>query len=406
MPAAVSTTRMAVTVMRLTARLLLRRRRRVRHHRAGEHAAAVGHRDRAHVAGLRSVFRHEAVDGDRLIDLERITRPAVARERVRRAPFALPRLYRALRVLHVEVDPDVRVAPLDLRHRAGQHDRLVRVELRGEGMMRRERRGGRGHQKSSEKRGLDGHAHVLHPSPAVRKCYSVPMALSITWLGHATFLLQSPGGKKILFDPWVTGNPKSPDSAKNLGALDLVLITHGHSDHTGDAVAIARSSGAQVVAPYEVSVWLGSKGLQHVTGMNPGGTLNVLGLSITMVPAVHSSSVEEDGKIVYLGVATGYVVRFEDGLTIYFAGDTSIFGDMRLIGEMYHPSIAFLPIGDLYTMGPEQAAKASELLGVKQIVPMHYGTFPALTGTPAKLRELVEPRGVQVLELVPGETAA
>jgi L-ascorbate metabolism protein UlaG (beta-lactamase superfamily) len=232
------------------------------------------------------------------------------------------------------------------------------------------------------------------------------MALSITWLGHATFLLQSPGGKKLLFDPWVTGNPSSPESAKTLGALDLILITHGHSDHTGDAVAIGRASGAHTVAPYETALWLGTKGLQHVTGMNPGGTLRVLGLSITMVPAVHSSSVEEDGKIRYLGVATGYVVTFEDGVTIYFAGDTSIFGDMRLIGEMYHPTIAFLPIGDLYTMGPEQAAKACELLGVRQVVPMHYGTFPALTGTPAKLRELVEPKGVKVLELKPGETAS
>jgi L-ascorbate metabolism protein UlaG (beta-lactamase superfamily) len=125
-----------------------------------------------------------------------------------------------------------------------------------------------------------------------------------------------------------------------------------------------------------------------------------------MVNAVHSSSVVEDGKVVYLGVATGYIVKFEDGLTIYFAGDTDVFGDMRLIGELYQPSIAFLPIGDLYTMGPLQAAKACELLGVKQVVPMHYGTFPALTGTPAKLRELVEPRGVQVLELKPGETAS
>ena len=230
--------------------------------------------------------------------------------------------------------------------------------------------------------------------------------LSITWLGHATFLLQSPGGKKILFDPWVTGNPTSPESAKKLGQLDLILITHGHSDHTGDAVSIGRSSGAQIVAPFEVSVWLQQKGLKSVTGMNPGGTLKVLGLQVTMVPAMHSSSVEEDGRIIYLGVATGYVITFEDGLTIYYSGDTSIFGDMRLIGEMYSPSIAFLPIGDLYTMGPEQAAKACELLGVKQVVPMHYGTFPALTGTPAKLRELVAPRGVQVLELKPGETAS
>ena len=230
------------------------------------------------------------------------------------------------------------------------------------------------------------------------------MSLAITWLGHATFLLKSPGGKRILFDPWVTGNPSSPPDAKKIGNLDLILVTHGHSDHTGDAVAIGRSSGAQTVAPFELSLWLQKKGLKNVTGMNPGGTLDVLGLSITMVPAIHSSSVEEDGQIVYVGVATGYVVRFEDGLTIYYAGDTSLFGDMRLIGEMYHPQIAFLPIGDFYTMGPAQAAKASELLGVKQIIPMHYGTFPALTGTPAKLRELVSPRGVQVLELKPGET--
>ena len=230
-------------------------------------------------------------------------------------------------------------------------------------------------------------------------------SLSITWLGHATFLLKSPGGKRILLDPWVTENPTSPESATKLGPLDLILITHGHSDHTGDAVSIGRSSGALVVAPSELAKWLQQKGLKTVTGMNPGGTLKAFGLQVTMVPAMHSSSIEEDGRIIYLGVATGYVITFEDGLTIYFAGDTSIFGDMRLIGEMYRPSIAFLPIGDLYTMGPEQAAKACELLGVKQVVPMHYGTFPALTGTPAKLRELVEPKGVQVLELKPGETA-
>jgi L-ascorbate metabolism protein UlaG (beta-lactamase superfamily) len=230
-------------------------------------------------------------------------------------------------------------------------------------------------------------------------------SFSFTWLGHATFLFQSPGGKRIVLDPWMTGNPSSPESAKKLGELDLILVTHGHSDHVGDAVPLARSSGAHVVAPYELSVWLQGKGLKNVTGMNPGGTLQLLGLSITMVPAVHSSSIEEDGKTLYLGVATGYVIKFENGLTVYFAGDTCVFGDMRLIAELYQPSIGFLPIGDLYTMGPEQAAKACELLGIKQVVPMHYGTFPALTGTPAKLRELVEPRGVQVLELKPGETA-
>lgn len=230
--------------------------------------------------------------------------------------------------------------------------------------------------------------------------------LSITWLGHATFLLKSPGGKTILFDPWITGNPSSPDSAKAIGAVDLILLTHGHGDHTTDAVPIARSTGAHVVAPFELSEWVQKKGLQKVTGMNPGGTMQMLGLSITMVPAVHSSSIEDEGTTLYMGVATGYIVKFENGQTIYFAGDTAIFGDMRLIGEMYKPEIGFLPIGDLYTMGPEQAAKASELLGLKQIVPMHYGTFPALTGTPARLKELVAARDVQVLELKPGQTAS
>jgi L-ascorbate metabolism protein UlaG (beta-lactamase superfamily) len=230
-------------------------------------------------------------------------------------------------------------------------------------------------------------------------------SLSITWLGHATFLLRSPGGRTVLFDPWVTGNPASPESARTLGQLDLILITHGHSDHTGDAVSIGRSSGAQVVAVVELATWLKKKGLQHVVGMNIGGTLHALGLSITMVPAVHSSSIVEGDEIVYLGNPAGYVVTFENDLTIYYSGDTAVFGDMRLIGEMYRPSIAFLPIGDHYTMGPEQAAKACDLLGVRQVVPMHYGTFPVLTGTPEKLRELVAPRGVQVLELKPGETA-
>jgi L-ascorbate metabolism protein UlaG (beta-lactamase superfamily) len=228
--------------------------------------------------------------------------------------------------------------------------------------------------------------------------------LSFTWLGHATFTFRTPGGKRIIMDPWVSTNPMCPESARHVGALDLMLITHGHGDHTADAVSIGRSSGAHVVAPFELAVWLQKKGLQHVTGMNPGGTLHMLGLSITMVPAVHSSSVEDGSEVIYTGIATGYVIKFEDGTTIYFSGDTSVFGDMRLIAEMYRPSIGFLPIGDLYTMGPEQAAKACELLGISHVVPMHYGTFPALTGTPAKLRELLGSR-TQVVELKPGESS-
>jgi L-ascorbate metabolism protein UlaG (beta-lactamase superfamily) len=227
--------------------------------------------------------------------------------------------------------------------------------------------------------------------------------LSLTWLGHGTFLFRSPGGVRLIIDPWLDTNPSCPDSMRKISALDLMLLTHGHADHSTDAVSLARATGARAVAPYELSLWLERKGLRQVTGMNPGGTIAVLGLTITMVPAVHSSSVEEAGVPTYAGLAAGYVIRFEDGLTIYFAGDTALFGDMRLIGELYRPSMAFLPIGDVYTMGPEQAAKACELLGVHEVVPMHYGTFPALTGTPSRLRELVEPRGVRVRELRPGE---
>ncbi|MBS1819762.1 MAG: metal-dependent hydrolase [Acidobacteria bacterium] len=228
--------------------------------------------------------------------------------------------------------------------------------------------------------------------------------LSITWLGHSTFTLRTPGGMRVIFDPWVQTNPACPDSAKKVGALDLMLVTHGHSDHTADAVSLARETGAQVVAPFELAVLFQQKGLKNVVGMNPGGTLHVRGLAITMVQAVHSSSYEVDGANVYAGLATGYVVRFEDGLVAYYAGDTSVFGDMRLIGEMYRPTLAFLPIGDLFTMGPEQAAVACDLLGVKQVIPMHWGTFPLLTGTPARLRELVAGKGIDVVDLKPGDT--
>jgi L-ascorbate metabolism protein UlaG (beta-lactamase superfamily) len=229
--------------------------------------------------------------------------------------------------------------------------------------------------------------------------------LSITWFGHATFLITTPGGKRIVTDPWLEHNPKCPPGMKRITGADLILLSHGHSDHTGDVVAVGRATGAPIVAVYELALWCERKGLQNVQGMGIGGTVTVAGLTVSMVPAIHTSSTVENDTTVYLGQPAGFVVRMENREAFYFAGDTAVFGDMKLIAEMYAPEIAFLPIGDHFTMGPEGAALAARMLGVRQVVPMHYGTFPVLTGTPDRLKQLVERDGIDVLVLQPGETA-
>ena len=228
--------------------------------------------------------------------------------------------------------------------------------------------------------------------------------LRITWYGHSTFLVHTPGGKRLMFDPWLADNPACPQPMRKPPKVDALLVSHGHSDHMGDVIPVARESGAPVVAVFELCEWLRRKGLTNLQPMNKGGSLTVAGLRVTMTDARHSSGYADSGQMTYMGEPAGYVVGLEDGITLYFAGDTSLFGDMRLIGEMYRPDIAFLPIGDRFTMDPAAAAKACELLGVRQVVPMHWGTFPMLTGTPAALRPLVAPGGVQVIELKPGET--
>ena len=225
--------------------------------------------------------------------------------------------------------------------------------------------------------------------------------LGITWLGHSTFVLTTPGGKRVLFDPWLS-NPNCPASMKKPHA-DLILVSHGHFDHIGDLVSVARDTNATVVAIFELCDWLGRTGIQNLAPMNKGGSQKILGLGVTMTDARHSSGFLDGGQMVYMGEPAGFVVRLEDGMTIYYAGDTCLFGDMKLIGELYKPDIAFLPIGDRFTMGPDQAARACEFLGVRQVVPMHWGTFPLLTGTPDALRKLVS--SVEVLELRPGETS-
>lgn len=228
--------------------------------------------------------------------------------------------------------------------------------------------------------------------------------LSITWLGHSSFHLRTPGGLHVLFDPWYTGNPSFPEGRKPTTA-DVILVSHGHSDHITDAAAVAKATGATVVGNWEITSWLGTKGVQQVEPMNKGGTIQVKGLRITMTEAIHSSSFDERG-IVYLGEPAGFVVVLENSQVIYFAGDTALFSDMKLIGELYKPQIAFLPIGDRFTMGPDTAAMAARWLGVAQAIPMHYGTFPLLTGTPEEFEAHLKGSGIQVLRLKPGETAS
>jgi L-ascorbate metabolism protein UlaG (beta-lactamase superfamily) len=232
--------------------------------------------------------------------------------------------------------------------------------------------------------------------------------MSVTWLGHGTFLLEPPG-RKILVDPFIEGNPACPAAWKNggwkkqIGKLDLILVTHGHSDHCADALPVAKATGAPVVSVYEICSWLSAQGAPATSGMNKGGTQAIAGVHVTHVHAEHSSTNGEGSHIVPLGEPGGFVIGLEGGPNVYFAGDTALFGDMALIRELHEPVLAFLPIGDHFTMGPRAAAKACQLLGVRQVVPMHYGTFPVLTGTPAELRALVEPKGVVVTEFTPGE---
>jgi L-ascorbate metabolism protein UlaG (beta-lactamase superfamily) len=229
--------------------------------------------------------------------------------------------------------------------------------------------------------------------------------LSITWLGHSTFIIVTPGGKRIVTDPWLAGNPACPPDRRRIDAADVILLSHGHSDHSGDVVPVARATGAPVITINEVRHWLEHKGLQNVQGLNFGGTVTVAGLDISLVPAVHTSSVVEEDRNVYLGEPAGFVVKVETGQRFYFAGDTALFGDMRLIADVHAPEIAFLPIGGYYTMDPDGAARAAQMLAVRQVVPMHFGTFPVLTGRPERLKQLLDPLGIDVLVLKPGETA-
>lgn len=225
----------------------------------------------------------------------------------------------------------------------------------------------------------------------------------ITWLGHGTMSFRTTEGKTVLVDPWVMNNPACPDDLKNPDAIDLVLITHAHFDHIGDAVELGRRLEPQTFAIFETAMWLGSKDVPNVTGMNKGGTVTSEGVSFTMVHAVHSCGISDGDQILYGGEAAGYVIRFPGGLRVYYAGDTTVFSDMKIIAELYEPDVCVLPIGDLYTMSPREAAYAVKLMGAKAVIPMHYATFPVLTGTPEELVRLVGD-ATEVVAVKPGET--
>lgn len=228
-----------------------------------------------------------------------------------------------------------------------------------------------------------------------------------TWLGHGTMFFESAGGRKILVDPWVQNNPATPDAWKKMDALqglDLMLITHGHFDHIQDAVEIAKAHKPKVVCIFETGEWLKSKGVENVEAMNKGGTQTQAGIRITMTTAHHSCGILDDGKIIYGGEAAGFVLTFENGRRVYHAGDTSVFTDMALIRELYTPDVTCIPIGDHFTMGPLEAAKALELIGARRAIPMHFGTFPLLGGTVTELRKLARNVPTEILDLEPGQT--
>jgi len=227
--------------------------------------------------------------------------------------------------------------------------------------------------------------------------------IEITWLGHGTFQLRLPGGEILLTDPWIDGNPAYPAGHK-IDRVDVMLISHGHFDHIHDAVPLAKKFSPQVVAIFETAHWLESKGVENVTPMNKGGSQKAGPITVTMTHAVHSCGILDDGKIIYGGEASGYVLHLEDGRRAYFAGDTNVFSDMVLIEQLYSPELAFLPIGDLYTMSPREAALACRLLKPKKVIPMHFGTFPPLVGRPEQLAELIRDLpGTTVMPLEPGK---
>jgi len=228
--------------------------------------------------------------------------------------------------------------------------------------------------------------------------------LKITWLGHSTVRIETTSGSTILIDPFIKHNPVCPEKEKNLKAVDLILVTHGHSDHMADVVEIARKHKPIVIGIYELCAWFGKKGVEKLQPMNKGGSQTVGGVRVTMVHALHSSGIDDEGQTIYAGDPCGYVLEFDNGLKVYHSGDTGVFGDMQIIHDLYKPDLALLPIGDHFTMGPREATYACRLLRPKAVIPIHYGTFPVLTGTAAEFKHQASDLGIEIIEMKPGET--
>ena len=225
----------------------------------------------------------------------------------------------------------------------------------------------------------------------------------ITWLGHATVLVQTAKGTNILIDPFTAKNPSYPKDFVLPEKIQYILATHGHGDHIADVVPVAARCNSTVVAIFELAAYLAQKGAAHTVGMNLGGSVQLDDVTATMVEAKHSSAAQDEQGTHDVGVAAGFVLTIADGPVLYHAGDTAVFGDMKLIHELYQPQVVMLPIGGHYTMGPKEAALAVRLLEPKIVLPLHFGTFPPLKGTPDDLAALVDD-GVQVVRWKPGES--
>jgi L-ascorbate metabolism protein UlaG (beta-lactamase superfamily) len=210
----------------------------------------------------------------------------------------------------------------------------------------------------------------------------------ITYLGHSTFRFVTAGDEQIIIDPFLTENPQTPDHLKRVGELDTILITHGHFDHFSDVMPLQGQTGAATVSNFEIFSYLQRQGVENAMPVQKGGTIHVGGIKVTATHAFHSSSIAlDDGTVIYAGEPVGYVMEFESGFKVYHAGDTAVFGDMQLIGELYRPDVALLPIGDQVVMSPYEAAHATRLLGIPHVVPIHYGTFPFVPGTPEEFQK-------------------